>query len=105
MLTHIACLCDVCHAATHLGRTRKFSGSDQAAKEALQHLAKVDGLTLPQAAEYVRQELLLTAERSKLKWTLDLSLLEREFSIPVPPKYLPDGGHRGLLRRLVGAAR
>jgi hypothetical protein len=102
VLTHIACLCDECHAATHLGRTRNFSGSDQAAREALQHLANLNGLTLQQAAEYARRELELTAERSKRQLTLELSLLEREFGIEVPPG-LGGRSRGGLLRRLLGA--
>ncbi len=102
VLTHIANLCDVCHSATHLGRTRRFSGSDQAAKEALQHLAAVNGWSLQQAAEYARRELALTAQRSKQPFRLDLSLLQREYGVPVPPEL--GGPRRGQLRRLLGAA-
>ena len=104
VLTHIACLCDMCHAATHLGRTHTFSGSDQVAKEALQHLARVNGLSLPAAAKYARREVALVRERSKRQWRLDLSLLERDFGIRVPPE-LGGPAQSGLLRRLLGAAR
>lgn len=103
VLTHIACLSDTAHSATHLGRTRSFSGSDRAAKEALTYLAHVNGWSLQQAAEYARRELQLTAERSKQQWRLDLSLLEPEFVIKVPPE-LGGPAHGGLLRRLLGAA-
>lgn len=103
VLTHIACLCDVSHSATHLGRLRRFSGSDRAAKEALAHLAAVNRWSIQQAAEVARHQLALTAERSKREWRLDLSLLIRECGIKVPPE-LGGPDQSGLLRRLRGAA-
>ncbi len=104
VLRHIACLCDVCHASTHLGRTRSFSGSDQAAHEALVHLAQVNGSTVPQAAVYARQELARTAELSMRKFTLDLSLLEREFGTKLAPAGSARSGG-SWLRQLLGASR
>lgn len=104
VLTHIACLCDTCHASTHLGRTRSFSGSDRVAREALQHLAVVNGWSVPDAAAYAHHELRVCAERSKRKWTLDLSLLEREFGIKLPPANASRGGG-SWLRMLVGVGR
>lgn len=100
VLTRIANLCDVCHAATHLGRTHTVSGSDQATREALQHLADLNHWTVQQAAEYARRELAPTAERSKREWRLDLPLLAREFGIRVPKEL--GGPSDGLLRRLLG---
>jgi hypothetical protein len=102
VLRHIACLCDMCHASTHLGRTRTVSGSEQAARDALAHLAHVNGWSPPNAAEYARRELALCKERSRRQWRLDLSLLEREFGIKVPPE-LGGPAQSGLLRRLLGA--
>ncbi|MHB8323710.1 MAG: HNH endonuclease [Candidatus Dormibacteria bacterium] len=104
VLTHIACLCDVCHAATHLGRTRSFSGSDRAAHEALAHLARVNSWSIPEAAAYAQQELARTAELSKHRYALDLSLLEREFGIEVPAAGASRGG-AGWLRQLLGVGR
>ena len=104
VLTHIACLDDVCHAATHLGRTRSFSGSDEVAKEALQHLATVNHMTVQQAARYARDELDVCAERSKSRWMLDLTLLEREFGVDLPAPGASRGGS-GWLRKLVGVSR
>lgn len=105
VLAHIACLCDTCHASTHLGRTRSFSGSDQVARETLQHLASVNGWSIPDAAAYAQQELAVCAERSRRKWTLDLSLLERQFGIKLPA---PAGSARSggsWLSKLVGVGR
>lgn len=104
VLTHLACYCDVCHAATHLGRTLNFSGSEEAAREALQHLATVNGWTVPQAARYAQQELAVCAERSRHKWTLDISLLEREFEVKLPSA-VSRGGGNGWLGKLLGAGR
>lgn len=101
-LTHIACLCDVCHATTHLGRLRTFSGSDQVAREALANLAKVNGWTVQQAAVYARDELDVCAERSRHKWTLDLSLLEREFGIRLPHDAARPRSAGSWLRQLLG---
>lgn len=103
VLTHIACLCDMCHASTHLGRTRTVSGSDRVAHEALQHLAQVNGWSVPDCAQYAQQELAICAERSKRKWSLDLSLLEREFGIRLATPRSHGGS--GWLRKLVGAGR
>lgn len=103
VLTNIACLCDVSHSATHLGRTLKVSGSDGATRQALQHLATVNGWSLQQAAAYARVELARTAERSQRQWRLDLSLLESEFGIRVPSE-LGGPARGGVLRRLLGAA-
>lgn len=104
VLTHIACLSDTAHAATHLGRTRSFSGSDEVAREALAYLAHVNGWTVQRAARYAREMLDVCAERSKRKWTLDLSLLEREFGIKLPAAKASHGGS-GWLRKLVGTRR
>ena len=104
VLRHIACLCDMCHAATHLGRTRTVSASDEVARDALARLARVNGLSLSSAAKYAREEVGLCKERSRRQWRLDLSLLTRDFGIKVPPE-LGGPGHGGLLRRLLGAAR
>ncbi len=73
-------------------------------KEALQHLARVNQWSLQQAAAYAREELALTAERSKHRYQLDLWLLEREFGIKLPPEGSPHGGG-GLLRKLMGVGR
>ena len=105
VLLHIACLCDVCHSATHLSRTRSFSGSNRVAKEALEKLAEVNGWTIRQAAEYAQRELALCEERGSVTYRLDLSVLQRDFGIDVPSEYRADGGSRGLLGRLLGAAR
>lgn len=103
VLTHIACLCDACHATTHLSRTRTVSGSDGVARDALARLARINGWSLPHAAEYARRELALCKERSRRQWRLDLSLLTREFGIKVPPE-LAGPARGGLLPRLLGAA-
>lgn len=84
VLVHIACLCDMCHAATHLGRTRTASASDEVARDALARLARINGWSLPHAAKYARREVAVCAERSKRQWRLDLSLLQRDFGIKVP---------------------
>jgi hypothetical protein len=102
VLTHIACLCDTCHSATHLGRTRSFSGSDRAAREALHRLALVNGWTLPQAAAYARQELALCADRSKRQWKLDLSALA-EYGVTCPSPSERRGA--GWVRSLLGVSR
>ncbi len=104
VLAHIACLCDLCHASTHLGRTRSVSGSDRVAREALEHLASVNSWSIPDAAQYAQHELAVCAERSRRKWTLDLSLLGREFGIRFPSASASRGG-RGWLRKLVGVGR
>ncbi len=105
VLAHVACLCDVCHASTHLGRTRSFSGSDQVARDALQHLALVNGWSVPEAAAYAQRELRLCAERSKRQWTIDLSLLEREFGIKLPASAGSARSGESWPRRLVEVGR
>lgn len=104
VLAHVASLCDVCHAATHLGRTRTVSGSDQVTRDALAHLAHINRWSLQQAAEYARRELAVTVQRSQREWRLDLSELSRDFGIAVPPE-LGGSAQGGLRRWLQGAAR
>lgn len=105
VLAHIACLCDTCHASTHLGRTRSVSGSDRVAREALAHLASVNGWSIPDAAQYAQQELRVCAERSKCQWTIEIALLEREFGIKLPASAGLARSGGSWLRRLMGVGR
>lgn len=101
-LGRVASACRPHHACVHIGRTRTFSGSDRAARDALSELAKANGLTLPQAAAYCRHELALCAERSRKRWSLDLSpLVEYGVTWPSPTE------RRGAawMRRLLGVSR
>jgi hypothetical protein len=61
-------------------------------------------MTVQQAARYARDELDVCAERSKRRWMLDLTLLEREFGVDLPAPGASRGGS-GWLRKLVGVSR
>lgn len=72
-LTGMLSLCPDCHMVKHIGLARIKGKYD----EALKHFMKVNKLKKRQAEEYIDEAFKLWRERSKSKWTLDLSLLKR----------------------------
>lgn len=70
-LVRLIALCSNCHTATHFGLA-KVRGVD---KEAFGHLMKVTGMTEREANDHIREAFRIWEERSKHKYSLDLSIL------------------------------
>ena len=67
-------LCPNCHLVKHIGRAIAMGNE----KIPLNQLAKVNKWTTLQVEQHVIESFKLHKQRSKFKWTLDLSLLENE---------------------------
>lgn len=73
-LNGLIALCPSCHEVKHIGlATLKGRG-----KEAERHLAKVNGWSAPQAADYIKKQIAVWTERSEKQWSLDMSWLENQ---------------------------
>lgn len=71
-------LCPDCHMVKHIGLAEIRGLRAKAVK----HLMKINQITNAQAEKYIAESFKKWAERSKKKWTLDLSYLQ-EFNIEV----------------------
>ena len=67
-LDRLIALCPACHEVKHLG----FARTRGREREALAHLATVNGWTTQQVEDHVAQESALFVQRSQYAWTLDL---------------------------------
>jgi hypothetical protein len=72
-LVRLLALCPACHEVKHIGYAEVRGRMDNAVR----HLAKVNGWTIPQAIRYVGAQFEVWAARSKFAWTLDIAWLER----------------------------
>ena len=65
-------LCPKCHQVKHIGlsQIRGLYG------ECLEHLSKVNNISIDKAEKYIDERFEEWQERSNVKWTLDISLLE-----------------------------
>lgn len=75
-LARMIALCPACHEVKHMGLANVRGRSEMACE----HLAKVNGWSIQQTNDYVRQCFQVWQERSQHEWTLDISYLE-EFGI------------------------
>ncbi|MHB1885126.1 MAG: DUF5710 domain-containing protein [Acidimicrobiales bacterium] len=73
-LRRLICICPPCHNATHFMGTKDRDG-DEAAEEALAHLASVRRCSHSDAEQHVLDAFDLWEERSRFAWSLDLSVL------------------------------
>ena len=81
-LRRLICLCTDCHTATHFGLAR-INGKDAAA---LRHLRAVTGMPSNQARQHVDAAFALWARRSRVNWSLDLSMLtDAGVAVAEPP--------------------
>ncbi len=67
-------LCPTCHQVKHIGRAFAIGKQNQA----IAQLIKVNKWTPIQTAKHIEDAFILHKERSKYKWSLDLSLLNQE---------------------------
>lgn len=81
-LRRLICLCTDCHTVTHFG----YAQVRGLAEQALAHLMKVTRMTESQAHSHVEEAFALWEERSRVTWSLDLSMLTDAGIRPVPPK-------------------
>lgn len=72
-LAGLHALCPDCHMVKHIGYARVTGKYDQA----LKHFMKVNGLRKNEAEEQVKAAFQRWRDRSKMEWTLDLSILKR----------------------------
>lgn len=70
-LRRLVCLCTDCHTVTHFGlaQVRGLAG------RAFAHLREVTGMTEAQARRHVDEAFAVWEARSRVAWTLDLSML------------------------------
>ena len=71
MLKGLIALCPACHEVKHIG----YASTRGRLGVATVHLAKVNGITLPEAQEYVKAIWRVWQERSRYEWKLDVSWL------------------------------
>jgi hypothetical protein len=83
-LVRLVCLCTRCHETTHLDA----QGIQGAESPALRHLASVNGWSRIRAEAHVRTALAVWADRCRIRWTLDISMLTR-LSIRIAPAFRP----------------
>ena len=69
-LIGLIALCPSCHESKHIG----FAQVRGREKIALDHIAKVNDITLTEAQKHVDESFKEWAQRSKKSWTLDISL-------------------------------
>ncbi len=67
----VANAANACHGVTHFG----YATVTGQAEPALRHLQYITGITRPQALTHVSDALSLSAQRSQIPWTLDLSVI------------------------------
>jgi hypothetical protein len=70
-LVRMIALCPACHAVKHMGRSHAAGKG----REALAHLAKVNGWDYAAAGRYFVETMQIWTERSNHQWQLDLSAL------------------------------
>jgi Domain of unknown function (DUF5710) len=76
-LTGLVCLCEDCHRAIHVGK----ASVDGRLDEALSHLANVNNWTAEEAQASYHQAGEEWEWRNQYRWTLDCSLVEREYGV------------------------
>lgn len=82
-LARLICLCTDCHHATHYGRAEVFGTADAA----FVHLRAVTGMSAAEADAHIAEAFRIWQERSRSRWTLDLSMLtEAGVTVRQPPK-------------------
>ena len=73
-LTGLVSLCPSCHQVKHIGLAR-IKGNYP---KALKHLSEVNGITEEEAHEYVEECFKIWKERSKNKYTIDITILNKK---------------------------
>ncbi|MEV7779375.1 DUF5710 domain-containing protein [Kitasatospora sp. NPDC088351] len=91
-LKRLICLCTDCHTVTHFG----FAQVRGLAPQARAHLIKVTGMTPGQADQHIAKAFEAWKTRSRITWTLDLSILTDAGITLTPP---PDAGVRADVAR------
>lgn len=66
-------LCPMCHRVKHIGRTLSVGLGDSAIK----HLAKVNGISIKEAWDYVDASMVVWQDRNRYTWTVDISYAGR----------------------------
>lgn len=74
-LAGLTTLCPACHESTHLGHAAQRGRE----RQALAHLAQVNGWDMDRTRHYVSREMQRVRERSGYTWTQDLSWLSERF--------------------------
>lgn len=81
-LVGLISLCPTCHQVKHIGRAIVIGKE----KDCHKQLIKVNSWTQEQVNEHILESFKLHKERSKYKWLLDISLLEKEpYNIKLKP--------------------
>jgi hypothetical protein len=83
LLRRLVCLCTPCHTATHFGLAQ-IKGKRAEAKA---HLRVVTGMSDEDSEAHIRAAFSLWEERSRERWSLDLSILTSAGVTIVPPPH------------------
>ena len=78
-LLRLQALCPMCHAIKHLGRAIRLNGQERA----LNWLAKVNGWNAATTAWYADAVFKQWVQRSRVEWTLDVTVLGELYEIPL----------------------
>lgn len=73
-LIGLIALCPICHQVKHIGRAIAIGKQNNA----INQLIKVNDWSQEQVDEHIKESFKLYAERSKIQWKLDISLLTNE---------------------------
>jgi hypothetical protein len=76
-LERLVALCPACHSAKHIGHAAIRGGR----RQAVAHLAKVNGWTVDDAELYIEAVMEQWAARSRHRWQLDLGHLEKHYGV------------------------
>lgn len=83
-LVGLISLCPLCHQVKHIGRANAMGKQADVFKQ----LETVNGWDHKQVVEHVAEAFELYKERSKFKWTLDISLLKKPpYSLVIPENF------------------
>lgn len=81
-LIGLAALCQLCHAAKHIGYA-KHAGKYH---HAIRHMMQINGWSRRQVEQHVEAAIEIAVERGKHSWQLDLSWLTANYGIYVKSK-------------------
>jgi hypothetical protein len=89
-LIRMVALCPACHRVKHYG----FARTQGLEPQAFAHLCKVNHWTQQVGERYVNQQFAIWRERSQHEWSVDLSLLQRDYGITVQEESAADRTER-----------
>jgi hypothetical protein len=78
ILEGLISLCPRCHMTKHFGRSSAVGKQ----AEVFKHMEKVNGWNHKECLKHLAEAMMLFVERSKMKWLLDIKILEAQYGVP-----------------------